>query len=201
MMRFQPKATHPGAGRERGWLGVVKGGGPEEGHEGDCVGLFGRPVEADSECLDRSAVLVSSDAVGGVRRRALELPGEKKGGRSQNLVGPPQVTVLPLQLPDPLPFQGGHTAPQPLLHLRLPQPAAEPWSSPIRMRSTQSPPTPRGTRLLLQHQPHRPLSQLLRVPRRACHLSILSTNGVASFPGAVHGSLPFSLSGQSATLQ
>jgi YD repeat-containing protein len=45
---------------------------------------------------------------------------------------------------------------------------------------------------VLQHQPHRPLPHLLRVPRRPCHLSILSTNGVSSFPGAVHG-LPTSI--------
>jgi len=38
---------------------------------------------------------------------------------------------------------------------------------------------------VLQHQPHRPLPQPLRVPRRACHLSILSTNGVSNLPGAV----------------
>jgi hypothetical protein len=38
---------------------------------------------------------------------------------------------------------------------------------------------------MLQHHPNRSLPQLLRIPGRARHLSILSTNGVSNFPGAV----------------
>ena len=40
--------------------------------------------------------------------------------------------------------------------------------------------------VVLQHQPHRPLPQLLRVLGRPCHTSTLSTNGVSTFPPAVH---------------
>ena len=42
------------------------------------------------------------------------------------------------------------------------------------------------TREVIQHQPNRPVTNVLRIPACPCHRSILSRNGASRIPGAVH---------------
>jgi len=119
-------------------------------------------------------------------RPRVELPGAEKGCCSQDFVSPPQLTVLPLQLPDPLPRQGGHSRSQTRIHLRPPDPSPQRLlGHPQLSRDRLNRCPPRGVIASVLPAPASPPTPAASaVPRRACHLSILSTNGVSNFPGA-----------------
>src|SRR5437879_7498722 len=58
-------------------------------------------------------------------RSRVELPREKSRGRLEDLVGPPQLPVLPLELSEALTFVGGQAGTQAAIDLGLLDPRAK----------------------------------------------------------------------------
>lgn len=86
-------------------------------------------------------------------------PGRNEGSCPKNFVSPPQLAVLPLQLPEPLPHQGGHSRSQTPVHPRPPHPPPERLlgqPQPGRDRLNRCP-LRVVTASVLQHRPHPPI--------------------------------------------
>src|SRR4051794_33401988 len=128
----------------------------------------------------------------------VELPREETRGRQEDLVGPLELTDLPLQLPQPRRVRGRGPRPAPGIDLRAPAPSAQrvhvdphPWTDPVHRRRQ------RQLRLLLTRltdQANRPLPQLVRVLPRCWHGPVLVGSEPPLNPGRFSPRMvPFSI--------
>src|SRR3954467_12217553 len=116
--------------------------------------------------------------------------GKKSPPLAQDLVGLPQLPVLPLQGLQPGGHLGRHTGRTSAVTLRLLQPFIErlPGAADFGGNRDDRRPSRRVLALMIQHQPNRAFTHLGRklVRRLACHRSTFSGVGASDKPGAVH---------------
>src|SRR4029453_10328509 len=119
----------------------------------------------------------------------VELPREESRGRLENLVGAPQLTVLALELLDPLAAGARPPGPLPRIGLGLTHPTPERLGRHPELLSDRRDRRPLRLVLvpLFKHHPRRPLTDLTRIRRLPRHKAqILSRGRASKFPGAVH---------------
>src|ERR1017187_766259 len=144
----------------------------------------------------RSARLPSahggSGCTGSSRVSAVELGPEESRCALEDFVGAAQFPVLPLQLHQPLPLLGGEPWSLALVDLGPPYPQPQGLGMNAHLRGDRSDRLPfRGVLAsVVQHQPDRPVTNVLGIPACPCHRSILSRNGASRIPGAVQASSP-----------
>src|SRR5262249_47000884 len=98
----------------------------------------------------------------------VELGREEKRRRLQDLVRPTQLSILTLELLPPRPPVGGDPRPPALIDLAPTYPDAQRLGRAADLRSDRDDRRPLRLvlMLMLEHQPHRPLTNLWRVPPR-----------------------------------
>src|SRR5690606_6294355 len=101
----------------------------------------------------------------------VEFPGEIRGCGLQNLVRPPQLTVLPLQFGDPLRVAGRGPGALPAIDLDLPDPGPQRLTVHAELVGHPGDRAGLHTGLFtqLKHHPDRAFTQLWRVLPRGCH--------------------------------
>jgi hypothetical protein len=111
---------------------------------------------------------------------------ESRGGL-QNLVGPPQLAILALQVAQPSSFIAGQARSLAAVHLVAPQPQPRRLGADAQLPGDRGDRRPLGRvlRPVLPHQADGSLSELSRITGSSTHDSILSQSGVSTFPGAV----------------
>src|SRR5690606_30323928 len=116
---------------------------------------------------------------------------EASRSRLQDLIGPAQFPLLPLQTLEPLPL----IRPQPrlsaLIDLHPPHPLTDRLRRRTQLLGNRNDRLPLRIAMLLslEHHPNSPIPQLHRIPPQpllVCHDSILSRSGACALLGEVH---------------
>src|SRR5690606_5130883 len=107
---------------------------------------------------------------------------------AEDLVGPPQLTVFALELPEPLTLLARQTRPLPRIPLAPPNPAAQRLGRTADLLCDRLDRRPFRFILVrvLADQPNRPLPHLRRVLLCSCHGSNFSRVGASGKLGAIH---------------
>src|SRR5215210_6213544 len=117
----------------------------------------------------------------------VELPREESRRRLEDLVRAPQLTVLALELLDPLRLNRAHTRPGAVIDLGLPDPRTQRLRRHPELLGDRDDRCPlrRILTLGLEDHPRRALPDLRRIPAPSCHHAILSSAQASNFSGAV----------------
>ena len=136
----------------------------------------------------RPAVIVD-ERDHGLCRRSSSAWAKYADRLAQDLVGLPQLAVLPLQRLEPLALVRRRTRPDAAVALRLLHPLVQRLrrAADLARNRDDRRPARRMLALVIQHHPHRAGADLRRklVRRLACHRSTLSGVGASDKPGAV----------------